>query len=455
MDRKQIILNDVVKKHKEVKHYILPSLPLNDNTNKSYFVIHHWMASVLNLTGTELMLYAIIFNFCNTTGKVCYCSRKAFASYINTTDVTITSAIKKLEEKKLIIVDRHLTSSNINENYYLVNIEILFKALSKYDVNIDFIELTDTNDNLFDLQLDKLYLLASEYNEIKNADNNENDEKSLSNISNEDNNINEGVVKNFNGVVNNFNDPIKNFNTNNIINNIYDNIEDTHSINTMCIYPEISDVDNTSTNTEGINQNINTDTTDTGCFKEEENIDYNNGVVKSFNQKQIKNVFKLDSKKANNKLTAKQKKSKRDKEKQDMYNLIKEKFLNEVVDEPELVDTLNDYLDFRLSLKNNASLYTYKVWAKQIDLLIDISEGDYDYAKDIVLQAYLGQYKVLCFSNQKKSQQYGFKNNNKKMSYQLDMSEETIELSKAEKEERRKALDKKAARDRVGNTIKF
>lgn len=429
MNKKQVILNNVVKKHKETTHYILPSLPFSDSTNTSYFIVHHWMASILNLTGTELMLYAVIFNFCNTTGKVCYCSRKALASYINATDVTITNTIKKLEEKNLIIVDRHLTDNNVNENYYLINTEVLFKALSTYDINIDFSNLSNTSDNQFDLQLDKLYSMAEEYNKIdkSNSDSESNTNRNNISNSNSNNQTKSNIVKDFDRVVNNFNYPLKNFNTNNIINNIDNNIETNK--NNIFISTAEADFTNSA-------NNINITATE-----------------REIKQNDKKQVFNLSSNKNKTKIKPKNNKSEKAANNVKLFNLIKQMFANEEINEPKLVEILTKYLQGRIGMRDAKAL-TYEVWKKQLELLLDICEGDYEYAYEIVMQAYLGQYRVMCFPNQKKSNK-SYYGNNRKMSYNINVSEEQNNLSKKSIKERKELLQDKLARDENGNSIKF
>ena len=467
MNKEPIILNDVIKKDKEIVHHIIPSLPFNQEKgiNTAYFMIHHWMASVLDLTGTELMLYALIFNFCNTSGNVCYCSRKAFGGYLNTSEVTITASIKKLEEKNLIIVER-TTINNVNVNYYVVNLEVLFKALSNYDINIDFSKEDLDTTNIATIQFDKLHRMAEEYNNIKNTKENTSETNKTTENTNK-----EEVVKNLNGVVKNLNDVVNNLNTNNIINNINDNIVETkdniniifssaeaHSNvsqpdnNTSAIIQNIvsNDCTNANTNLNNIDSISEIDSKDSTLLIDLSNIQNDKQETKPKKKKEFVLNTKGDKPKPKRNT-----KSNRAKETAKMFVLIKQLFENDEVNKPDLVEILTQYLQSRLGMKEAKAL-TYEVWQSQLELLIKICEGDYKYAEDVATQAYLGQYRVLCFPNQQKSNKtYNGYNGNKKYGYEIEANEEALKLSNAERKERKQVLNTRIAKNTDGNNFKF
>jgi hypothetical protein len=469
MNKEPIILNDVIKKDKEIVHHIIPSLPFNQEKgiNTAYFMIHHWMASVLDLTGTELMLYALIFNFCNTSGNVCYCSRKAFGGYLNTSEVTITASIKKLEEKNLIIVER-TTINNVNVNYYVVNLEVLFKALSNYDINIDFSKEDLDTTNIATIQFDKLHRMAEEYNNIKNTKENTNEiNKTTENTNNEE------VVNNLNGVVKNLNDVVNNLNTNNIINNINDNIVETkdniniifssadaHSETSLQSYTNTSikesndivsnDCINDKTNLNNIDSISEIDSKDNTLLNDLSNTHNDKQEIKPKKKKEFVLNTKGDKPKPKRNT-----KSNRAKETAKMFVLIKQLFANDEVNELNLVEILTQYLQSRLGMKEAKAL-TYEVWQSQLELLIKICEGDYKYAEDVATQAYLGQYRVLCFPNQQKSNKtYNGYNGNKKYGYEIEANDEFIQLSNTERKERKQVLNTRIAKNTDGNNFKF
>lgn len=75
---------------------------MNEVTDKNYIVIQSFMVSDLGLKGNELLIYAIIFGFSQTTGQAFHGSLTYLESWTNSTRPTVISSLKSLVEKGLI-----------------------------------------------------------------------------------------------------------------------------------------------------------------------------------------------------------------------------------------------------------------------------------------------------------------------------------------------------------------
>ena len=73
---------------------------MNEVTN--YIVIQSFMVSELGLKGNELLIYAIIFGFSQTTGQAFHGSLTYLENWTNSTRHTVISSLKSLVEKGLI-----------------------------------------------------------------------------------------------------------------------------------------------------------------------------------------------------------------------------------------------------------------------------------------------------------------------------------------------------------------
>ena len=75
---------------------------MNEVTDKNYIVIQSFMVSELGLKGNELLIYAIIFGFSQTTGQAFHGSLTYLENWTNSTRHTVISSLKSLVEKGLI-----------------------------------------------------------------------------------------------------------------------------------------------------------------------------------------------------------------------------------------------------------------------------------------------------------------------------------------------------------------
>lgn len=410
MKKQEDILTKLTDEEKS-KGHILPLLPLPNAKENTFFVIHNWMITYLGLSGNDLFLFGIIFGFCNNTGTVCYCGRDYFASVMNVTNITVTRSVKNLEDKKLIIVDRVQTKDKSN-NYYSINVDELIRIIKDKSENIDktTTETVTVNDTEKDTNKVTTKINKTVENTVENV-NYKKEEQNYNikcrNVYNPSNNMLLPQLQFVTGP------RIKLLDYNIGIYNIDNNIEN-NKIKDFIIEPQ-------------------TVTTSELTIPE-------NDTVKSKNVS--KNIeFHLGYKKP----------KKRTNNKAKMFTLIKQLFLNDSVNQPELVESLTKFLQQRLS-RSDAIKLTYDIWEKQLQLLIQVCEGDYKYALGLVNDAYNAGYRSVCFSNQQKT-----KNNryNKKMSYNLQHTELTTKIATMTKEEKKKYYENNIALDENGNPMNF
>lgn len=92
--------------------------------SENYIVVQGWMISELNLSGNELLIYAIIHGFSQDgeskfTGSLAYLER-----WTNTSRPTVISALKKLCEKKVIIKHEKVIN-NVRFNEYQISLPVV------------------------------------------------------------------------------------------------------------------------------------------------------------------------------------------------------------------------------------------------------------------------------------------------------------------------------------------
>lgn len=69
---------------------------------KNYIVIMGWMIKHLNLKGNELLVYAIIYSFCQAENQAFNGSLQYLADWTNSTRQGVLKNLQSLEEKELI-----------------------------------------------------------------------------------------------------------------------------------------------------------------------------------------------------------------------------------------------------------------------------------------------------------------------------------------------------------------
>ena len=78
--------------------------------NDSYVTIQKWMVSELELKGSELIIYAIIYESSKDGSAMFTGSAKYLADWTNTTKQSVFKVLKSLTDRKLII--RHEETRN-------------------------------------------------------------------------------------------------------------------------------------------------------------------------------------------------------------------------------------------------------------------------------------------------------------------------------------------------------
>lgn len=80
----------------------------------SYFVVQGWMAVELGLSGLDLMVYAVIWGYCQNTQSYFYGSRQYIASITGASVRGVQKSLQKLQEKGLVInIGKHSETNTI------------------------------------------------------------------------------------------------------------------------------------------------------------------------------------------------------------------------------------------------------------------------------------------------------------------------------------------------------
>ena len=118
---------------------------------ENYFVVSGWMVSGLGLKGNELMVFAIIYGFCqgdNSSGQ-CTASLQYFADFIGTSKVTIIKVLKSLTSRELIIKSEEYRNS-VKFTTYKINLPVVKKLNwgSKETLPNNIIDNISINNNI-------------------------------------------------------------------------------------------------------------------------------------------------------------------------------------------------------------------------------------------------------------------------------------------------------------------
>lgn len=93
--------------------------------DSNYYTIYGWMLNQLNLKGTSLLIYAIIYGFSHNGESACSGSLPYLAEMTNCTKQTIINALKSLEKENLIIKEQTRDMTGGLRNHYRINFTIL------------------------------------------------------------------------------------------------------------------------------------------------------------------------------------------------------------------------------------------------------------------------------------------------------------------------------------------
>lgn len=94
--------------------------------NENYIVVQGWMVNTLGLKNNELIIYAIIYGFSQTTGNEFQGSLQYLADWCGATKQGVIKCLKSLCEKNLIN-KRDSQHNNVKSCAYSVNYECLTK----------------------------------------------------------------------------------------------------------------------------------------------------------------------------------------------------------------------------------------------------------------------------------------------------------------------------------------
>lgn len=104
----------------------------------NYVVITSWMTQELSLSGNELLIYALIYGFCQDRDSEFYGSRRYIADMLNISLPTVDNVLKSLISKELINKSQ-IKKNNITINTYSINFipdkKILSPIKNFYPIN--------------------------------------------------------------------------------------------------------------------------------------------------------------------------------------------------------------------------------------------------------------------------------------------------------------------------------
>ena len=113
--------------------------------NENFYVIQGWMVNELNLSGNELMIYAIIYGFSQESNSWYEGSLSYLSSFINCkSKTTVLSVLKELQEKGLVEKQEH-EINNVKFCKYRTVYQNLIYPVSKFDTNNYIINNKENN----------------------------------------------------------------------------------------------------------------------------------------------------------------------------------------------------------------------------------------------------------------------------------------------------------------------
>lgn len=97
--------------------------------DENYYVIHGWMINRLNLSGNELILYAVIYGFSQTEGNVFNGTLNYLCSCAGCERRAALNILQKLQEKGLIFKNKY-DKNGLKNTAYLCNLDVVKWATS-------------------------------------------------------------------------------------------------------------------------------------------------------------------------------------------------------------------------------------------------------------------------------------------------------------------------------------
>lgn len=122
---------------------------------KNYVVIESWMTGELNLSGNELLVFALIYGFCQDGDSEFFGSRRYIAEMFNITLPTVDKALKSLITKGLLIKDS-IRRNNLDFITYKVS---LYPIKNEEEKNFipykKFLYINNKNNNTNTISINK------------------------------------------------------------------------------------------------------------------------------------------------------------------------------------------------------------------------------------------------------------------------------------------------------------
>lgn len=88
----------------------------------NYIMVSGWMRTELGLKGNELLLFAMIYGFCQDRDNAYKCSIKYIQDWLGCSKQTAVNTIKSLEEKELVVKNKTTKANDgYDANEYAVN----------------------------------------------------------------------------------------------------------------------------------------------------------------------------------------------------------------------------------------------------------------------------------------------------------------------------------------------
>lgn len=88
----------------------------------NYIMVSGWMRTRLGLKGNELLLFAMIYGFCQDRDNAYKCSIKYIQDWLGCSKQTAVNTIKSLEEKELVVKNKTTKANDgYDANEYAVN----------------------------------------------------------------------------------------------------------------------------------------------------------------------------------------------------------------------------------------------------------------------------------------------------------------------------------------------
>ena len=101
----------------------------------NFFCVQGWMINKLQLKGNELLIFAIIFGFCQTEGQAYTASIQYLADWTNSTRQGVTKCLKSLMQKGLIRKEDYVVKGVKRCKYFAIDSDDFDKTKKEQQVS--------------------------------------------------------------------------------------------------------------------------------------------------------------------------------------------------------------------------------------------------------------------------------------------------------------------------------